>query len=283
MSWEILTITSVLALSVSVILQKLLLSKDKINLYAYAVVFQSLVGLMLMAVAIASGFSLPNIESVWVSALVSVVAFGVGHIVYAKTLQVVEASAFSVLFATQAIWTMLFGVIMLQDELTILQVFGTLLIFASVTMLVKNIRTIRLDRGTVLGLLTGFLFGIAIANWSYVGLHTNTLSWAAISFIFTAIVTYAVKPSSAQILKSLLKRKILVKLIPLGIFYGIGSLAMIFAYKYGDFSIVTPLRQTSIVVTVLCALLLLKNERNRIAIKIAAAVVCFVGVALIVV
>lgn len=283
MSWEILTATSVLALSISVILQKILLSKDKINLYAYAVVFQSLVGIMLMTVAFIVGFKLPHIEDVWVPALISVIAFGVGHVMYAKTLQVVEASAFSVLFATQAIWTMLFGIIVLHEKLTLLQILGTLLIFASVGMLVKNIRAVRLDRGTVLGLLTGFLFGIAVATWSYVGLHTDALSWAAISFILTAIVAYLVKPDSICSVPSLLKRNVLMKLIPLGIFYGIGSLAMIFAYKYGEFSIVTPLRQTSIIITVLFALLLLSSERNRIATKIAAAVVCFVGVALIVI
>jgi uncharacterized membrane protein len=77
--------------------------------------------------------------------------------------------------------------------------------------------------------------------------------------------------------------RLLPKLLLLGVFYAIGSLAMLFAYREGTFSIVTPLRQASIIVTVLLALIFLVKERNRIGIKLLAASVCFVGVLLIVV
>lgn len=79
----------------------------------------------------------------------------------------------------------------------------------------------------------------------------------------------------------LLKPAVLIKLFALGIFYGIGSLTMLLAYKYGTFAIVSPLRQTSIIVTVLLALSLLPKERNRVRRKILAAMICMVGVILI--
>ena len=58
---------------------------------------------------------------------------------------------------------------------------------------------------------------------------------------------------------------------------------MLFAYKYGTFAVVSPLRQTSIIVTVLLALILLPKERNRIPRKITAAALCMIGVLLIVI
>lgn len=283
MSWQLLTAISVLALSISVILQRVLLSKDKIDLYAYAVVFQGIVGIMLMAVALCVGFKLPNIENLWLPALISVIAFGTGHIAYAKTLQVVEASVFSVLFATQAVWIMLFGIVLFHESLEPLQILGAILIFCSVGFLVKNIRSLKLDRGTLLGLLTGLLFSVAVTSWSYVGRFTDTLSWAAISFVGTSIVALAIMPRSIHKIRSLLTSNIVPKLLLLGGFYAIGSVAMLFAYKEGTFSVVTPLRQTSIIVTVLLALILLQNECNRIVAKIASAVVCFIGVVLIVI
>lgn len=283
MSWQLLTAISVLALSISVILQRTLLSKDKLNPYAYAAIFQVLVGLLLMVFAISAGFKLPNIENVLVPAIISIVAFGVGHVVYAKTLQLVEASVFSVLFASQAIWIMLLGVLLFHESLSILQLGGALLIFISIGLLIKNVRSFKIDKGTLLGLVTGVLFAIAITSWSYVGRHTDGLSWAAISFIGAALVAYLVKPSSFTTMRSLVSPGILPKMLLLAVFYAIGSLAMLFAYQEGAFSIVTPLRQTSIIVTVLFALMLLKNERSRIGFKITSAVVCFIGVVLIVI
>ena len=283
LSWQILTAISVLSLSISVILQRTLIHKDKTDPFAYAVVFQGIVGVILMTFALFYGFKLPGIEAVIIPAIISVICYGVGHIVYAKTLQKVEASAFSVLFSSQAVWIMILGIVLFNESLTLLQVFGSVLIFAGVVLLAKNIRQIMSDKGTWLGLLTGLIFGIAITAWSYVGRHTDTLSWAAISFVGTSLVALLVRPSSIQKMKPLLQPKVLSLLLILGVFYAIGSLAMLFAYKEGSFAIVSPLRQTSIIVTVLLALIFLPAERNRVRRKIIAAVLCAIGVVLIVI
>jgi drug/metabolite transporter (DMT)-like permease len=283
MSWQLLTLISVLGLSISVILQRTLIHRDKTDPFAYAVVFQGIVGILLMIVAIAVGFKLPGIGAVIIPAIISVIFFGTGHIVYAKTLQKVEASAFSVLFATQAVWIMILGIVLLGESLTALQIAGTVLIFSGVGLLVKNLASAFKDKGTLLGLLTGLMFGIAITAWSYVGRHTDTLSWAAISFIGTALVAFLVRPKSVEKMRPLLKPRVLVTLILLAVFYGIGSLAMLFAYKAGSLAIISPLRQTSIIVTVLLALAFLPQERNRIRRKVLAALICAVGVVLIVI
>lgn len=283
MTWQLFTLISVVSLSISVILQRVLLHKDKTDPFAYAVLFQGIVGVLLMVFALAYGFKLPNIETVIVPAIISIVFYGVGHIVYAKTLQKVEASAFSVLFATQALWIMILGIVLLHETMTIAQLTGTVLIFAGVGILAKNFRSVFKEKGLLLGLLTGLMFGIAIYTWSYVGRFTDTISWAAISFIGTSLVAFLVRPSSVRKMKPLLEPSVLWKLFALGIFYGIGSLTMLFAYKYGTFAIVSPLRQTSIIVTVLLALTFLPMERNRIRRKILAAVICMVGVILIVI
>lgn len=283
MTWQLFTIISVLSLSISVILQRVLLHKDKTDPFAYAILFQAIVGFLLTIFALYYGFKLPNIETVIVPAVISIVFYGIGHIIYAKTLQKVEASAFSVLFATQAIWIMLLGIILLNESMTALQLIGSALIFISVGILAKNFRSIFNEKGTLLGLLTGLMFGIAIYSWSYVGRSTDTISWAAISFIGTALVAFSIRPRSIIKMKPLLRPNVLVKLIALAIFYGIGSLTMLFAYKYGTFAIVSPLRQVSIIVTVLLALSFLPMERNRIKRKILAAAICMTGVILIII
>lgn len=283
MSWQLLTAISVSTLSASVLLQRVLLHKDKVDPYAYVVTFQGIVGLLLLAFAVPHGITLPGISTVWLPAILAIVAFGVGHILYAKTLQVVEASAFSVLFATQAIWIMLLGIALFHESMTWLQLAGSVLIFSSVGLLVKNWRAFRPDKGTASGLLTAAIFGFAIICWSYVGRHTDPLSWTAISFVGAALVALLIKPAARHKMVGLLTSGLLPKLLMLGVLYGVGSLAMLYAYRAGTFSIVTPLRQTSIIVTTLLALAFLAKERNRIELKIAAAVISFAGACLIIV
>lgn len=283
MSWQLLTAISVISLSISVLLQRVLLHRDKTDPFAYAVVFQAIVGILLMIIALAVGFRLPNIDVLLFPATVAVIFFGLGHIVYAKTLQIVEASVFSVLFATQAVWIMLLGIMLFHESLTYMQIIGSVLIFAGVGLIIKNIHHLRLDRGTLLGLLTGLMFGIAITAWSYVGRHTNGLSWAAISFIASVPIALLARPKTIYKIKSLFAPRILTKLTLLGAFYGLGSVTMLFAYKYGTFALVSPLRQTSIIVTVLLALAFLHSERKQITRKILAAVICFAGVVLVII
>ena len=282
MTWQLFTLISVLGLSISVLLQRTLLHKHKTDPFAYAIVFQAIVGALLLIPAFVHDFSLAGLERYLLPAIISVICFGIGYIFYAKTLQRVEASSFSVLFATQAIWTMALGMLLLHESMTWVQVVGTVLIFASVASSAKNLRKLLADRGVLYGLITGLLFGIAVYFWSYVGRYVDGLSWAAISFIATSLVVLLARPHAVISLRTLLRPAVFSKLWLLGIFYGLGSLTMLFAYQLGSFAIVSPLRQTSIIVTVLLALTFLPTERTSIGKKLLAALVCTIGVVLIV-
>lgn len=283
MSWQLYTAISVLGLSVSIILQRVLIHKDKLDPIAYAVFFQGVVALIITGFVLFTGFSLPNITSYLLPAIASMFLYGAGHIVYARTLQRVEASVFSIYFASHAIWVMLLGILLFNEDLTFMQVIGSLLIFASISLVVKSFHNFKPDTGALLGILTGILFGLAITCWSYVGRHTDTLSWAAVSFAGASFAALLFSPKAISRMRPMLSVKVLPRMLLLGIFYAIGSVAMLYAYKTGTFSLVSPLRQSGIIVTVILALLLLSPERVRIKRKILASLVCTVGVVLLVI
>lgn len=282
MNWELYVTVSVVSLSFSVLLQRVLIHKDKLDPYAYAVSFQGLVALILMTVALVRGFNLPLASNLLAPAAVAVVFFGIGHIVYAKTLQVVEASAFSVFFATQSLWIMVFGLVFLNESLTLLQILGSVLVIGSVGLLVKKSDTLTDKRSIILGLTTGVMFGIAISAFSYVGRFTDPLSWTALAFVATALVALLARPQAFRHIKSVISVELLPKMLLLATLYGLGSYTMLLAYVDGNFSIVTPLRQTSIILTVVLALLFLKNERHSLPKKLLAAVLSTVGVVMII-
>jgi hypothetical protein len=51
------------------LLQRILLHRDKVDPFAYAVVFQGIVGVLLMVFALFYGFALPNIETLLLPAV----------------------------------------------------------------------------------------------------------------------------------------------------------------------------------------------------------------------
>lgn len=283
MTWELYTAISVLFLSISILLQRVILRGNKMPPLTYAINFQLMVTIIVFAFLLLQGFRVPDLGTVWPLALLCVVCFGVGHIFYAKTLQHVDASAFSILFATHAIWIMLFSILILGESLTAWQYLGTALIFISVGLVTQNWRSLLTNKGVMLGLTTGLLFGAAFIPYGIVGREVDPLSWAAFSFLGATIVSFVISPKKALHIRKYLAGSLLAKFAVLGVLYAIGSVSLLYAYILGDFSVVSPLRQTGIIVTVLLALIFMKTERTRIKAKIAAAISATAGIILIIV
>lgn len=281
MPWQLLTAISVTTLSISVLLQRLLLHKDKSDPFAYVVVFQGLVAFIVAIYAIFNGFVWPDFGKYWFAILATILLYGAGHIAYAKTLQIVEASIFSILFATNAIWTMLMGLILLNEHLNSSQVLGVVMIFASVFMLAERRGKLKLDRGILLGLLTGLLFGFATAAWAWVGRRADAASWTAISFLGPSLVVLATHPKATKEIKSFLSGAKLIKVLFLGFFFSISAVTLLLAFQRGNVSLVAPLQQTTIIITTVLAVIFL-HERNRLWLKFTAAIICFLGISLIV-
>jgi uncharacterized membrane protein len=82
-------------------------------------------------------------------------------------------------------------------------------------------------------------------------------------------------------MKPFFTKQVLIKMGFLAVSFSICNLAMLAAYQKGRVSTVSPLMQTSLIVTVILGVVFLK-ERNRLWQKSLAALICFLGVVLIV-
>lgn len=281
MTWQLLTAISVLGFSISILLQRILIHKDKSDPMAYVIIFQGTVGVIITSYTLITGFKLPDVASLWPFMLMTFVLFGAAHIVYARTLQRVEASVFSILLATSAVWVMCLGLVVFRETIGAIELLGVVLIFVSIGLLVEHKGAVKLDRGILLGLLTGVLFGLATTNWVYVGKFSDPVTWTGISFLGPAAIVLLARPSSVKKMKPFLRKDTLIRIALLGIVYSVSAISAMFAYRSGNASVIAPLQQTSIIVTILLAYFFL-GERQRFWHKALAALVCFAGILLIV-
>jgi len=283
MNWLLPLFTSVILLSAAVLLQRAIISGKKVDSVAYSVMFQLLVAVALTPIVFAQGFRFERFSDYALLMTIASIGFGVGTVVYAKTLKYVEASAFAVLFSTANIWVALYGIIFLHETVGLYQILGTILVFTSVILLVKDPRSFKLEKGIALGLLTGAIYGVAVTSTSLVTKGVDVFTWTWLSFITGAFASLLVSPKSLGRARPLFRGTMPIKLLALGVLYGLGSLAMMIAYRDGPLSLISPLRQSSVLVTTILAFAVFRSERTDITKKLAAALICAVGAALIVI
>lgn len=282
MNWFVYTIISVTCISFSMIIQRVLMHRHKFSAPAFSSLSQFVVAAVILPFALIHGMSFAGFGNVLALITLSSLAFGAGSIMYYKTLRIVEASMFSILFATSSFWIMAIGIVALGEHLSIVQIFGTVMVFGSVALLIKNIRDFRFDKGILFGLATGLLYGIAIASSAFVARKVDIPTWAFVSFLAGGVASLCLMPSAFRKYPAMLQRRHLPTIGLFGALYAAGNVTLSYAYKYGPFSLVSPLRQTGVIVTTLLALAILHDERNNIPRKLTAAILCTAGVILLV-
>ncbi len=281
MTWQYYIALAVLLLSVAILLQRVMLSHFKVDSVAFASVFQLLVAVIMIHWVFWHGISFAGYGNQWLPVLLCTIGFGYGSVLYAKTLQRVDASAFSVLFATQTVWIMFAGVMLYSEKLQLLQLVGAALIFTSIGLLAKNRSVFKNPEGIFLGLLTGLFFGIAVASSAYLVRTVEPLTWVWVSFILGGFGSLLVNPSKISLCYSLIRSEILLLMLAGAAVYAVGTVAMNYAYIEGPFSLVAPIRQSGIILTTILAVWLLRQERVDVSRKLTAAAICTLGVLLL--
>lgn len=278
MSWEIFVIINLVTASMLVPLQRLLLRKEDSDPVTFIVVSQLVTGALLLPFVLFNGFQMPDIGRLGVLMLTMFSLYALGHYVYAITLKNVEASIFTTLLNTSMIWVVLMGYLVLNETFAIPDLLGTAVILSSIFMLVVRKKGVLVfDKSIVMGLLTGLIFGVALSLWVYIGRQSDLLSWTLLSFLGTPIIFLIALPKTAHKARNYMTGKVIVAMLILGVVWAVDNLAAMAAYQRGNVTIVAPLIQTSAILSVVISIIFL-HERSRLRMKIAASIVCFLGV-----
>lgn len=281
MSWQLLVGIGVLTSGVSVLLQRTLMKDDKSDPFAYSVVFQLLTGLLIGAVALLRGFSAPDIMPLLPNLLLMTLLYGSGNVFMFTALKYIEASDFTIVFASRALWTIIAAVAFLKETFNMSQALGAILILTSIVIVTSRTKIFSLDKGHIYALLAAIAFGLAFANDAYILRGFDLPSYLFIAFVTPALVVWVFKPKATKQMKPLLQGKTPYKLILLATLYAASYITVFWAYQVGRNSAqIASLYETSIIVTVILGIVFLK-ERADLLKKLVGLVVSFVGVLLL--
>src|SRR4029078_6462487 len=121
-------------------------------------------GLILLCYGLYVGFRIPNLQDISLNLLLMSFLLGVGNMLTFSGLKRVEASEFTVLFSTRAVWSVVAAILILGESFSLKQVLGGGLIIASVFLVSWKRKSFRLTEGEMLILAAAALFGIEFVN-----------------------------------------------------------------------------------------------------------------------
>ena len=106
---------------------------------------------------------------------------------------------------------------------------------------------------------------------------TDPLSYLALVNILIGIILLVIFPKAIKLLKVATNKSFLKKMLPLSCFSAAQAIAYYFALAKGPASQIAPIGQAQVIITIILAVIILK-ERDNLFRKIIAAVLVMVGV-----
>jgi drug/metabolite transporter (DMT)-like permease len=282
MAWLILVLLGTFFWSVTTLLQRAFLKEEQSNHYSYAIVFQLLVAILTFIYTLFSGFNLPDFKEYYINIILMIVLYALGNLAMYKGIKLVEASEKTILYSSNAIWTMLLAVLILGEKITYLRILGAFLIILSVIILSWENKSFKLKKGYLLILLAAVLFSLAFINDTILLKTIDAASLSVLGFGLPAIALFLFRPKIIKEFKFFFEKKRLLKILGAGFFYAIAVVAIKASYKIGgDASQIAPIMQLTIIITVILAYIFLK-ERDSLLKKIIGSALALAGVLLII-
>lgn len=280
MSWQLLTAVLVLLTSTITLLQRVLMSRDRIHPVTYVTLFQAFTGLFASLIALVHGWKWPDFGRFWLPMFVSSSCYTLGHLLYSRVLQVKPAAHGAVLWTIAAVWTVLLSALFLHERFTSANMVGMLLVFSGVMILTVSRGSFGLDRASLLGYLATVFFGVGAISWGYVARFSDAYTWAAVSFLGQVIFFLIIRPSAVRLVQHFSWWRSGPKILLLAFLYSITASVTLLAFQRGGIGLVTAVARLDVVVTVVLAALVL-GERSHLGKKLFASALCAVGAALL--
>lgn len=279
MQWFIFAGINVVSSAVSALFQKLAMKKEESDPVIASILFQFLLTFFGALFALFTGFHLPSL-TLFPYFLLSGALYAGGTVAFFRSIKLIEASEMTVLAGSGVLFTILISFLFIHEQLTPTQLVGAILILCAVILINYNRKTFRLNTGAWLAVLGAACYGIAVVADTYIVKRYDAVSFLPLASFTPGLIIslwYARKvPETIRSLKHIDRNLLIYSFL-----YAIQGVTFYLALQYGALvSQMSTISRASIILTVLLAMILLK-EREKVILKVLSAVLVTAGVLLI--
>ncbi len=281
MNWFTLTILSVFIASIASIFQRVLMKDEKSNPYSYAIIFHLLLGFLNLVFGLLSNSTFSLFSGNLPLFLLASALWAGCSIFLFKSLQFIEVSEKTIISSVKVLFTIAASVIFLHEVFDGKKVLGAVIVLISV-LLVANLKNgFKLNKGVGYILISALFSGLAIVVDSTNVQHYDVIAYNTFQNFFTGFIILAFAPSALNQWRHFVQPSFIKKMLPLGIFSATQGILYLTALTYaGHTAQIGTIRQASTIVTVLLAVIFLR-ERSNLGRKLFAAILVTLGVILL--
>jgi drug/metabolite transporter (DMT)-like permease len=207
--------------------------------------------------------------------------YGFGNVLIFESLKRIEASRFTIIFSSRALFTILASSLLLKEGLLAKQFVGTFLILAGIAL--ANVKAARFSfsKKEAMALFAAMIFGFVNTNDRFLLKSFKVYPYVFLAFIVPALFIIALNPYTIKNMKFFVEKKVLLKMLLLCVIYAVSSITFFASLQIAQSSSqVASINLTSVIVIVLLAIIFLK-ERDFLIPKLLGAASSFVGLLLV--
>jgi len=284
MIWGVFLGASVMAQALAHILSRAFMRRAEHDTWAYAANSQILTaGVVGLYVLLSGQFELPPILDLWPWFLMTIVLNVVANIAQFEALKTAEASSFTIFASFRVLVSMLAAVLLIHEVVTLWQAIGAVVMIAAITIAFSHRLSFQYHPwmlpASLYALSSGLVF---IGDARLVAESPSVATYMIFAFGLPGVATACIRPRILPAMLAIARSREILPMIGFSAVYGFMAVTLWLAYQAGaDASQMAPIRQASIILTIVLALIFLK-ERDHIPQKIAATILAVIAVSLIV-
>jgi len=251
--------------------------------YAQATVFTGLVGLFSFVVLmLRGGFqSYPSWETLPYFLLL-VVFSSAGMVFIFKGFKLVEASEHTILLTSSRLWLILGAIFFLNETMSFSKFIGAALILIGVVITEWKKHKIKLTTGSVYVLLAAFFFAFGEVICFFILRDFEVFSFMVYVSFLVMLALILINPRVVKKIPFYFKPKRALNIVCTSINDGLANIFTFMAYQIGRNALqIGPLAATQTIVTVLLAIIVLREKDNMFQ-KIFGAIIAVVGTILLI-
>lgn len=281
MTWFFWIMFSVFTTAAANIFQRVVMREKDNDPYGTNIIFLFATALMTGLFALSKGFILPPLGTYPWNFFASAFLWGAGSLLLFYAYQILGSSEIAIISSFGAVVTIIASILFLGETVTFQQIVGTILILSSIWIITKKKDMSFKGKGMLYALIVTILFGLAVTNDAFILKTYDAVSYTPVSLFFPALLLLLIKPLSIFSFRRLKNLKYSRNMFMLTFFYSVQAVAYYVALQIsGNSSQIAPIYKSNIIVTVLLAVIFLK-EKEHLTLKLISTLLVTIGVLLI--
>jgi len=199
-----------------------------------------------------------------------------------KALKLIESSENSILSSSQRIWALFGAFIFLQEKFSMQKIIGTLIILAGIMLAQWKKTRFIFNKGAMYAILAAVFYAITEIISFYILRGFDANSFIVYSSLLPVIALIILKPKTLNKFRFYLKPSRALNISAVSINDILATIFIFYAYQIGrNASLIGPLMATQTIVSVLLAIIFLR-ERGNLVNKLLGAIVVVAGIILLI-